>query len=60
MFNLVYVDPGKDHWKEDHTWACRTPEEALGLTKWLIELGLNAQRIDQEVFDAMPLKIERE
>jgi hypothetical protein len=55
----VYVRLSKPHWKEETTWFVGPKrEDAVRLAKWLIELGLNAQPIDQEVFAAMPDKIE--
>ena len=57
MLNLVYVNLPKEHYKEDTTWYCDTADEALRLTRWLNNLGLDAQRIDQEIFEAMPDKL---
>lgn len=58
MLNLVYVKLPRDHYKEDTTWCANNAQEALSLVKFLTYLGHDAQRIDQEVFDAMPDRIE--
>lgn len=50
----VYVRLPRRHWKEETTWFVGKREDAVRLAKWLIELGLDAQPIDQEVFAAMP------
>lgn len=53
--NFVYAKRLRGvNYKEDCTWACADEREALRLCKWLEHLGINAQRIDQEVYDAMP------
>jgi hypothetical protein len=57
--NIVYVRKDREHWKEDCCWKAKSPDEALRLARWLIDLGLDAQRIDDDVYAAMPERIER-
>lgn len=57
--DIVYVNPGRAHYKEDCCWKAKDDSEAERLARWIndyLQIG-GAKVINEDTFDAMPEKI---